>query len=83
MFGLPSFSKLLLLAAIIAAVWYGFRIIGQMQKDRDQARKEAENAKKVLEDLKTEPPPAAALAPTMWRRWSRIRKPALMSPRAV
>ena len=46
MFGLPSFSKLLLLAAIIAAVWYGFRIIGQMQKDRDQARKEAENAKK-------------------------------------
>lgn len=46
MFGLPSFSKLLLLAGIIAAVWYGFRWVGQLQKERDEARKAAEDAKR-------------------------------------
>lgn len=35
MFGFPSLQKLLLLAAIIAAVWYGFKFIGRMQAARD------------------------------------------------
>jgi len=35
MFGLPSLTKLLVLAAVVAAVWYGFKIVGRM----DAARK--------------------------------------------
>jgi uncharacterized protein len=37
MFSIPSFSKLLVLAIIVAAVWFGFRLIGRL----DQARKQA------------------------------------------
>ncbi len=36
-----GFSKLLLLAAIIAAVWYGFKFVGRLQetqRNRPQAR---------------------------------------------
>lgn len=35
MFGLPSVGKLLVLAAILGAVWYGFKMIGRMQQARD------------------------------------------------
>ncbi|MDF2095130.1 hypothetical protein [Aquibaculum arenosum] len=35
MFGLPSLTKLLVLAGIILAVWYGFRFVGKL----DAARK--------------------------------------------
>ncbi|TQV81895.1 hypothetical protein [Denitrobaculum tricleocarpae] len=35
MFGLPSIGKLLVLAAILGAVWYGFKMIGRMQQSRD------------------------------------------------
>lgn len=34
MFGLPSFTKLLVLAAVIAAVWYGFKLVGRLDKQR-------------------------------------------------
>jgi uncharacterized protein len=36
MFGLPSFSKLALLALAIAVVWFGFRWIGQLQRQRQE-----------------------------------------------
>ena len=36
MFGAPSLSKLLILVVVVAAVWYGFKLIGQL----DRARKE-------------------------------------------
>lgn len=34
MFGLPSLQKLLVLAALIAIVWYGFKLIGRLQQAR-------------------------------------------------
>lgn len=39
MFGLPSLSKLLVLAAIIIAVWYGFKLLGRMDQQRKQQAK--------------------------------------------
>lgn len=50
MFGLPSIGKLLVLAAILGAVWYGFKMIGRMQKSR-----EAQNRQKsrVSDDTST------------------------------
>jgi len=36
MFGLPSLTKLLVLAAIVLAVWYGFKLVAKL----DAARKE-------------------------------------------
>lgn len=36
MFSIPSFSKILVFVAIIALVWFGFRLIGRL----DQARKQ-------------------------------------------
>ena len=41
MFSIPSFSKLFLLIAVIAAVWYGFRFIGEIDRARRQALKRA------------------------------------------
>lgn len=34
MFGIPSLQKLLVLAAVVAAVWYGFKLIGRLQAAR-------------------------------------------------
>ncbi len=34
MFGLPSIQKLIVLAAVIAAVWYGFKFLGRLQEAR-------------------------------------------------
>ena len=39
MFGLPSIQKLLLLAAILAAVWYGFKLIGRLSDQRKAERR--------------------------------------------
>lgn len=39
-----SFSKLLVLAAIILAVWYGFKMLTRIQKER--ARAEVDRARK-------------------------------------
>ena len=36
MFGLPSMQKLLVLAAIIAIVWYGFRFLGRLKETRER-----------------------------------------------
>ena len=39
MFGF-SLTKLLVLAAIVAAVWYGFKWVTRMQRLREQAKEE-------------------------------------------
>ncbi len=39
MFTIPSIQKLLLLAAILGAVWYGFKFIGRLKDERDTAAK--------------------------------------------
>jgi len=40
MFGLFSLPKLIFTAAIIAAVWYGFKWLGQRQKIQKRAERE-------------------------------------------
>ncbi len=40
MFGLPSFGKLMVLAAVIGAVWFGFKMIGRMQQARDEQERQ-------------------------------------------
>ena len=46
MFGLPSLSKLLVLVAIISAIWFGFRLLGQIDRNRrEAARKEKEEGR--------------------------------------
>lgn len=42
MFAVPGLPKLIVLIGIIAAVWYGFRFVGAL----DRARKQAERAAK-------------------------------------
>ena len=43
MFGFPSLSKLLVLVAIISAIWFGFRLLGQIERSRrEAARRENE-----------------------------------------
>ena len=37
MFGIPSLSKLLVLVAIISAIWFGFRLLGQIDRNRREA----------------------------------------------
>jgi len=44
MITIPSFSKLILLIAIIVGVWYVFRFIGQLDKARQRAAREAARA---------------------------------------
>jgi len=34
MFGLPSIQKLIVLAAVVAVVWYGFKFLGRLQEAR-------------------------------------------------
>ena len=47
MFGLPSLQKLIVLALIVALVWYGFRFLGRLQAARkaDARLREAEGAR--------------------------------------
>ena len=47
MFGLPSIQKLLVLAAIVVIVWYGFKFLGKLQKAR------AVEAKERRKEMKT------------------------------
>ncbi len=44
MFGLPSLQKLLVLAAVVAIVWYGFKFLGKLQKARAVEAKEQKKA---------------------------------------
>jgi hypothetical protein len=37
MLGIPGFSKLVVLIAILLAVWYGFKLVGQLDRARKQA----------------------------------------------
>jgi hypothetical protein len=41
MFSIPSFQKILVVIAILAAVWYGLKLIGRLDRERKQALKEA------------------------------------------
>jgi uncharacterized protein len=34
MFGIPSLQKLIVLALVVAVVWYGFRFLGRLQAAR-------------------------------------------------
>jgi uncharacterized protein len=46
MFGLPSFSKILILVAIISAIWFAFRLLGQLDRQRrDAVRRKKERAR--------------------------------------
>jgi hypothetical protein len=46
MFGFPSLSKLLVLGAIISAIWFGFRLLGQIDRSRrEAARREKEHGR--------------------------------------
>lgn len=36
MFGIPSLQKLLVLVAVISAIWFGFRLLGQIDRQRRQ-----------------------------------------------
>lgn len=54
MFGLPSIGKLMVLAAILGAVWYGFKMVGRMQQSRDaqnrQKKAESNGSSKPVKD---------------------------------
>jgi hypothetical protein len=46
MFGMPSLSKILILVAIISAIWFGFRLLSQLDRQRREvARKEKERTR--------------------------------------
>jgi len=46
MFGFPSLSKLLVLVAVISAIWFAFRLLGQIDRNRrDAARREKEQGR--------------------------------------
>ncbi|MGH6962164.1 MAG: hypothetical protein ACREE7_16915 [Dongiaceae bacterium] len=36
MFAIPSFGKILVLVLVVLAVWYGFRLIGQLDRQRKE-----------------------------------------------
>jgi uncharacterized protein len=44
MFGLPSLQKLLLLAGLILAVWYAFKIVGHLQRQRRESERRSARA---------------------------------------
>jgi len=39
MLGIPSLQKLLVLGLVLAAVWYGFKIVGRIKEARDKEEK--------------------------------------------
>jgi uncharacterized protein len=53
MFGV-GFQKLILLIAIVTAIWYGFRFIGKIAAERKALQREAERkrpARRSVEDM--------------------------------
>ncbi len=44
MFSIPSFPKLIVLIGIITAIWYGFRLVGALDRARRQADRMARQA---------------------------------------
>ncbi len=66
MFGLPSLQKLLVLAAVIAAVWYGFKFIGRLQDARAaEAKLRAGGARRPKARWRRSKQPAAPEAEDM------------------
>lgn len=60
MFGLPSLTKLLVLAGIILAVWYGFKFIGKLDAARKlQAKQQARGRKTDVKGAPREAVPDA------------------------
>lgn len=55
MFGFPSLQKLLVLAAIIAIVWYGFKFIGRLQEARDAQTKKPQRKPRWPGKRRSEP----------------------------
>jgi hypothetical protein len=45
MFSVPSLQKILVIVAVLAAAWYGLKLIGRLDRERKQALKEAGTAK--------------------------------------
>lgn len=46
MFSFPSLSKILILVAIISAIWFAFRLLSQLDRQRrTMARKEKDRAR--------------------------------------
>jgi hypothetical protein len=41
MFGFPSLSKILILVAIISAIWFGFRLLSQLDRNRREGARRA------------------------------------------
>lgn len=37
MFSIPSFGKILVFVAIVALVWYGFKLVGRLDQQRKKA----------------------------------------------
>lgn len=62
MFGLPSLSKLLVLAAVVLVVWYGFKIVNRLDNARKseaklrayerQKEEESRQARGEVEEMK-------------------------------
>jgi hypothetical protein len=61
MFSIPSFTKILVLAGVILAIWYGFRLIGRLDRERkEKSRLARENAPTKAATRKA---PSSASAP--------------------
>ena len=60
MFGF-SLTKLLFTAAVILAVWYGFKWVGRMQVKRNADAKEKLRAERGRASVRPRPSPAAAM----------------------
>jgi len=44
MFTIPSFPKLIVVIGVITAIWYGFRLVGALDRARRQAERMARQA---------------------------------------
>ncbi len=44
MFSIPSLPKLIVLIGVITAIWYGFRLVGALDRARRQAERMARQA---------------------------------------
>jgi len=46
MFSIPSISKILVLVGVLVVVWYGFRMVGRIDRERKVAARKAADAPK-------------------------------------
>jgi hypothetical protein len=47
MFGFPSLSKILILVAIISAIWFGFRLLSQLDRNRREVARRAKEGRRT------------------------------------